>query len=318
MHLTDCFKKNQMFYIFITGLFTRNSAAELAGVTTTNSQRKIFDAIAAASIFSNCAGIDSSNSQVITLSTFTKFLETRQMEIWTLNDVKALIQRHEPDPILRSQDCLSFEGFARYLMDKENFAFVNEREVPKEPDMSKPMSHYYIASSHNTYLTGHQLKGESSIELYSQVLQSGCRCVELDCWDGDDGNPMIYHGHTFTTKIPFNAVVEAINRNAFVTSPYPVILSLENHCSLHQQAKMAQIFQKVFGDKLVTSFLFDTDFGDHPALPSPLQLRNRILIKNKKLTVDLQPTLIPTTHSSGMSSRSVICKLKFSWICIVF
>lgn len=293
-----------MVYIFITGLFTRNSAAELAGVTTTNSQRKIFDAIAAASIFSNCAGIDSSNSQVITLSTFTKFLETRQMEIWTLNDVKALIQRHEPDPILRSQDCLSFEGFARYLMDKENFAFVNEREVPKEPDMSKPMSHYYIASSHNTYLTGHQLKGESSIELYSQVLQSGCRCVELDCWDGDDGNPMIYHGHTFTTKIPFNAVVEAINRNAFVTSPYPVILSLENHCSLHQQAKMAQIFQKVFGDKLVTSFLFDTDFGDHPALPSPLQLRNRILIKNKKLTVDLQQTLIPTTHSSaGMSSR---------------
>lgn len=72
------------------GLLTRNSRAELEG-TVINSQKKIFDAIAAASIFTNCAGIDTNNSQVITLSTFTKFLETRQMEVWSEDDVKALI-----------------------------------------------------------------------------------------------------------------------------------------------------------------------------------------------------------------------------------
>ncbi|KAG5892290.1 hypothetical protein JTB14_020321 [Gonioctena quinquepunctata] len=260
--------------------------AELEGVVV-NSQKKIFDAIAAASIFTNCAGIDTSNSQVITLSTFAKFLETRQMESRTEEQIKALIHRHEPDPSLRVQNCLSFEGFARYLMDKDNFAFVPEREAPNESAMTRPISTYYISSSHNTYLTGHQLKGESSVELYSQVLLTGCRCVELDCWDGDDGYPMIYHGHTFTTKIPFSAVVETIERNAFATSPYPVILSIENHCSLQQQTRMAHIFQRTFGDKLVTSFLFESDYSDEPSLPSPEQLKNRILIKNKKLVMEV-------------------------------
>lgn len=60
-----------------------------------NMQKKVFDAIAAASIFTNCAGIDTNNSQVITLSTFTKFLETRQMETKTEEEIKALINVSE-------------------------------------------------------------------------------------------------------------------------------------------------------------------------------------------------------------------------------
>ncbi|XP_057336827.1 1-phosphatidylinositol 4,5-bisphosphate phosphodiesterase epsilon-1-like [Microplitis mediator] len=270
------------------GLLTRNNSIDCYEYKTSGNfhKKQIFDAIAAASIVNNCSGVDTSKSQVITLATFTKFLESRQQEKLTDEQIKTLIKRHEPDPALRVQWCLSFEGFARYMMDKDNYAFPNEYVIPTDTEMQQPLSQYYIASSHNTYLTGHQLKGESSVQLYSQVLLTGCRCVELDCWDGDDGSPLIYHGHTFTTKIPFRSVVEAIDRSAFITSPYPVILSIENHCTQSQQARMAQIFQSVFGDKLITKFLFDSDFGDDPQLPSPSQLRHKILIKNKKLVVD--------------------------------
>ncbi|XP_014229016.1 1-phosphatidylinositol 4,5-bisphosphate phosphodiesterase epsilon-1-like [Trichogramma pretiosum] len=288
------------------GLLTRNNSIDCHeyGSDSNFHKKQIFDAIANSSIVNNCSGVDTSKSQVITLATFTKFLESRQQEKLTDDQIKALIKRHEPDPSLRTQWCLSFEGFARYMMDKDNYAFANEYALPDETEMQQPMSHYYIASSHNTYLTGHQLKGESSVQLYSQVLLTGCRCVELDCYDGDDGSPLIYHGHTFTTKIPFRSVVEAIDRSAFVSSPYPVILSIENHCSLAQQARMAQIFQSVFGDKLVSKFLTDSDFDD-PQLPSPSQLRYRILIKNKKLVVDPTGPIVPVPPLS-MAHRGKI------------
>lgn len=62
------------------------------------------------------------------------------------------------------------------------------------------------------------------------------------------------------------------------------------------------LFQSVFGEKLVTKFLYETDFSDDPQLPSPSQLRYRILIKNKKLVVDPTGPLshIPLSHRGKM------------------
>lgn len=242
-------------------------------------------------------------TNVINCEQFQLFLEVYQKEERNDIEIRDLIQRHEPDPGTRNKYCLSFEGFATFMMDESNNAFFTK--PPDNDYMSEPLSHYFIASSHNTYITGHQLRGEGSVEHYTRTLEAGCRSVELDCYDGEDGLPVICHGHALISKISFVDVVNAINESAFKSSPYPVILSIENHCSLAQQSKMAQIFISTFGDKLVTKFLpVESDLWDDPRLPSPNDLKNRILIKNKKLPTPLiPPVMAMKQQGSGSNSK---------------
>ena len=66
----------------------------------------------------------------------------------------------------------------------------------------------------------------------------------LDCWDGDEGEPIIYHGWTLTSKILFKDVIkDAIKEYAFYCTDYPLILSIENHCSLEQQVNISLFFK---------------------------------------------------------------------------
>lgn len=73
-------------------------------------------------------------------------------------------------------ETMTKDGFIRYLMSDENApVFLDRLDVYM--DMDQPLAHYYINSSHNTYLSGRQFGGKSSVEMYRQVLLAGCRCV---------------------------------------------------------------------------------------------------------------------------------------------
>uniref|UniRef100_A0A8C2LRN9 1-phosphatidylinositol 4,5-bisphosphate phosphodiesterase n=1 Tax=Cricetulus griseus TaxID=10029 RepID=A0A8C2LRN9_CRIGR len=198
--------------------------------------------------------------------------------------VQALIDKYEPSGINVQRGQLSPEGMVWFLCGPENSVLAHNALLLHH-DMTQPLNHYFINSSHNTYLTAGQFSGLSSAEMYRQVLLSGCRCVELDCWKGKppEEEPIITHGFTMTTDILFKEAIEAIAESAFKTSPYPVILSFENHVdSPRQQAKMAEYCRTMFGDTLLTDPLEKFPLKPGIPLPSPEDLRGKILIKNKK------------------------------------
>ncbi|KAJ7448275.1 1-phosphatidylinositol-4,5-bisphosphate phosphodiesterase 1 [Mycena galericulata] len=227
---------------------------------------------------------------------------------------------------------ISLESFASFLLSTDNPAFADPEERPREQkvhrlyrsssfvkgaldaakigdppsvaaydgvgqDMTRPLSEYYISSSHNTYLVGHQLVGESTIEGYVRALQAGCRCVEIDIHPGNPA-PLITHGNTLTSKLSLRKVCETIDQYAFSASPYPLIISAEIHCSPAQQDMVVDIMTSVFGDKLVRAPV-DGRPSIHE-LPSPHALRGMIMLKAKNLYVSRDAPLIGGVGTGDM------------------
>ncbi|XP_036445128.1 1-phosphatidylinositol 4,5-bisphosphate phosphodiesterase delta-3-A isoform X1 [Colossoma macropomum] len=238
----------------------------------------------------------SSNGCVLSTLELRDFLGD-QGEDASLGHAQKLILTYELNDWAQKNLFMTQNGFTMYMLSRENDLF-NPDHTCVHQDMSRPLAHYYISSSHNTYLTKDQVTSDSSTEPYIRALNQGCRCVELDCWDGDKGEPVIYHGHTLTSKVPFKEVIETIAQYAFKASPYPLILSLENHCCVEQQAVMAQHLRSILGSALLTKPLGDQSLNQ---LPSPEELKGRILVKGKKLGAG---QLGKTNSSASFSSSS--------------
>uniref|UniRef100_A0A673J7Y6 Phosphoinositide phospholipase C n=1 Tax=Sinocyclocheilus rhinocerous TaxID=307959 RepID=A0A673J7Y6_9TELE len=221
----------------------------------------------------------SSNKEFLDTKDLMIFLEAEQGMAKVSEDISVeIIQKYEPSKEGQLKGWLSLDGFINYLMSADCHIFDPEQKIVCQ-DMNQPLSHYYINSSHNTYLIEDQFRGPSDITGYIRALKMGCRSVELDVWDGPDNEPVIYTGHTMTSHIVFRSVIDIINKYAFVASEFPLILCLENHCSLMQQKVMFQHLKKILGDKIHA----DPPNLEDNYLPSPSDLKGKILLKGKKL-----------------------------------
>ena len=97
----------------------------------------------------------------------------------------------------------------------------------------------------------------------------------------------IYISTKCTTDSSFISVIEdAVDRYAFYSSDYPLVLSIENHCKKTQRDVMAQILVKILGNKLHR----DPVDSKLKSMPSPESLKNKILIKDKKAHSVSKPT----------------------------
>lgn len=177
-------------------------------------------------------------------------------------------------PVTQDSPRMGLDAFSSYITSACNGIYASK---PPQSRFDRPLNEYFISSSHNTYLLGRQVAGASSTEAYITALTQGCRCVEIDCWDGADGRPIVSHGRTMTTSVLFADCISVINRYAFVACDFPVILSLEVHCNPDQQLAMVKIMKDTFKEKLILEPLIAKTF----ILPSPEELKGRILVKVK-------------------------------------
>ncbi|XP_033911421.3 inactive phospholipase C-like protein 2 isoform X3 [Acipenser ruthenus] len=220
----------------------------------------------------------SSNKEYLDCKDLMLFAEVEQgMEGVTEEMCAEIVNKYEPSREGKERGYLSIDGFTHYLLSSECHIFDPQQKRVCQ-DMTQPLSHYYINSSHNASILEDHFWGSSDISGYVRALKMGCRSLELVVWDGPDNEPIIYVGHSVSSQVAFCKVIDVINQYAFDASEYPLILCLVTHCSVRQQKVMAQHMKKILGDKLY----LDPPDTEENYLPSPEKLKRKILLKGKK------------------------------------
>lgn len=142
----------------------------------------------------------------------------------------------------------------------------------------------YIASSHNTYLSGDQLKGNSDVSCYTNFIDKfKGGCVEIDVLQvvNRDGKDDVHVGHksTLTSNIYLSDILKNIAEYISVNKPAmkgPVILSFDNK-DIKKKEDHQKIW-KIFG-KYIGNLLYPIGDGFDITKVKVNNVKGRILLK---------------------------------------
>lgn len=169
---------------------------------------------------------------------------------------------------------LTLDDFFHYLfLEDLNGPIISQ----VHHDMNAPLQHYFIHTGHNSYLTGNQLSSDCSDLPIIKALQKGVKVIELDIWPNSaKDDVVVLHGRTLTSPVTLIKCLKSIKEYAFVKSPYPVIITLEDHLTVDLQEKAAHMITETFGEQL---YYRESDCLEE--FPSPEALKHRIIISTK-------------------------------------
>eukprot|EP00672_Neobodo_designis_P027160 CAMPEP_0174835446 /NCGR_PEP_ID=MMETSP1114-20130205/5408_1 /TAXON_ID=312471 /ORGANISM="Neobodo designis, Strain CCAP 1951/1" /LENGTH=774 /DNA_ID=CAMNT_0016069393 /DNA_START=29 /DNA_END=2353 /DNA_ORIENTATION=+ len=178
----------------------------------------------------------------MTAQDFMQFLFNAQGESINAESAKARVRtlsRGKNTPVLCVEDFVFM-----YLANATMNSWMRPEHEQVFMDMSQPLHHYFIATSHNTALEGDQLVSKCTSGWVREVLRAGARCIELEIRDfdyHDDGViPVVHRRYSRCEMCPLETALTVIRKHAFDSSPFPLILFVELHdpCDVRRVARL--------------------------------------------------------------------------------
>lgn len=199
-----------------------------------------------------------------------------------------------------SSERISRSRFIAYLSSDSNDIMNPEMGQEDYEEMTHPLSHYWINTSHDTYLAklsdgfGAPRNRENianaratDVQMYTSALLRGVRALEVDTWDGvfEYQGPVVARRQpTHSNELPvlFSDVLRAV-RSFLLSYPdsLPILLCIENHCSLENQEIMADLLDEILGSSGML-YIPPDNVDVSGNLPSPETLRGKVYIKGKR------------------------------------